>query len=400
MKRRTGVVAARFEGDVVLEGLSGPATRRTWLGRSLGERVEWAFLEAGIPFTQDEQPDEALGRFMVRADVVVTRDALVAFASLAGSEDIRLELQGRLANFVHDLAYGDDGPWLVYLAPGGPVSAERMAAAKPVAIDPKERLLEFPLSEEHHGASAVELPLSDRLVMPTWHWSQLLWANLLGLGPFLWRGLMGKNIIEVIFQGGFAALRSGSIKPHKVGAKLGRRGKRCRIHPSAVVEGCWLGDDVQIGANAVVRGCVLGNGAVVEDLAMVEFSVLDAGARVQRQAMVKFSTLGVGSAAGGLMQLGVLDQHAALKRTGVLMDISFGQGVSVAVGDKRFAAPLAMLGCCVGERSTIGAGVSVAAGRSIPPGLQVVPGPASMVTRIPAGLAGLVVVNDGTLEPR
>ena len=29
------------------------------------------------------------------------------------------------------------------------------------------------------------------------------------------------------------------------------------------------------------------------------------------------------------MQLGVLDRHAALKRTGVLMDVSFGQGVVV-----------------------------------------------------------------------
>ena len=190
---------------------------------------------------------------------------------------------------------GDDGPWLVYLAPGGAVTDERLRAAKPVAIDPKERMLSFPLSEEHHGASAVELPISDRLVMPTWHWL-LIWANLLGLGPFLWRGLMGRNIVEVLFRGIWAVLRARSLRPQKVGAKLGRRGKRCRIHPSAVVEGCWLEDDVEIGANAVVRGCVIGHGVIIEDLAMVEFSVLDAGARVQRQAMVKFSTLSRGSA--------------------------------------------------------------------------------------------------------
>jgi len=398
-KMKKGVVGSRFEGVVRVEGLAGPATRRTWLGRPLGERVEWAFLEAGIPFVGDKQPAEDLGRFLVRADVVVTKDALLAFSELTDGEDIRFVSSGRLGNFISDLAFGDDDPWLVFLAPGGPVTAERMATARPVVLDPKERLIEFQLSEAHHGASAVELPISDRLVMPTWHWSQLLWANLLGLGPFLWRGLIGKNIIEVAVKASAAAVRAGSFRAHRIGAKLGRKGKGCRIHPSAVVEGCWLGDDVQIGANAVVRGCILGNGAAVEDLAMVEFSVLDAGARVQRQAMVKFSTLGVGSAVGGLMQLSVLDQHAALKRTGVLMDVSFGQGVSVMANGQRFPAPLAMLGYCIGERSTVGAGVAIAAGRCIPPNLQVVCGPASMVTRIPENLEGLVVVSEGSLAP-
>ena len=398
MKRRSGMVAATFPCPRALHGLAGPAGSRTWLGRALGERVEWAFVEAGISFIGADSPDASLGRFLVREDVVLTRDAVAAFAALAGDEDLKFESQGRLANFISELAFGDDGPWLVYLAPGGEVTEERLEEARPVAIDPKERMLSFPLSEEHHGASAVELPISDRLVMPTWHWLQLIWANLLGLGPFLWRGLMGRNIIEVLVRGFFAVLRAGSLRPHKVGAKLGRRGKRCRIHPTAVVEGCWLEDDVEIGANAVVRGCVIGHGVVIEDLAMVEFSVLDAGARVQRQAMVKFSTLGRGAAVGGLMQLGALDRHAALKRTGVLMDVSFGQGVQVPVDGGRFPAPLAMAGCCVGERSTVGAGVHVAAGRCIPSGLTIVAGPSSTLTHIPEDVEGLTRVADGALE--
>lgn len=391
-------MGATFSCPHTLHGLSGPAGSRTWLGRSILERVEWAFLESRIAFVGADTPDESLGRFMVREDVVLTRDAVEAFAELVGEEDVSFQPQGRLSNFIADLSFGDTGPWLVYLAPGGPVTPERIRQAKPAAVDPKERMLSFPLSEEHHGASAVELPISDRLVMPTWHWLQLVWANLLGLGPFLWRGLMGRNIIEVLVRGLFAVLRAGSLKPQKIGARLGRRGKRCRIHPSAVVEGCWLEDDVEIGANAVVRGCILGHGVIIEDLAMVEFSVLDSGARVQRQAMVKFSTLGRGSAAGGLMQLGTLDRHAALKRTGVLMDVSFGQGVSVVVGDGRHPAPLAMAGCCVGERATVGAGVHVAAGRSVPGNVTIVAGPNSTVTRIPDDIEGLTRVTDGTLE--
>ena len=101
-----------------------------------------------------------------------------------------------------------------------------------------------------------------------------------------------------------------------------------------------------------------------------------------------------------LLGMGVLDKHAALKRTGVLMDVSFGQGVSVMAGGQRFAAPLAMAGCCVGKGATVGAGVQVAAGRCIPPDLAVVSGPSSTLIRIPEGLQGLAMVVDGSLEPR
>ncbi len=400
MRMRADVVAGRFEDGVLAEGLAGPVTERTWMGKTVGERAEWAFLEAGIPFESELAQHEDKGRFLVRSDVVLTRDAVAAFAEAVGESDARWTTDGRLANFLADLSFGDEGPWLVYLAPGVPVTEERIQAAHPLTIDSKERTLEVPLSEEHHGASHVELPISDRLVMPTGHWLQLLWANLLGLGPYLWRTLMGRNIVEVFFRAGWAALRAGSLRPHRIGAQLGRVGKGCRIHPSAVVEGCWIGDGVEIGANAVIRGSVLSDGAAVEDLAMVEFSVLAPMARVQRQAMVKFSVLGLGSAAGGLMQLGTLDRHSALKRTGVLMDVSFGQGVQVSVRDKLYAAPLGMAGVCVGERTTVGAGVQIAAGRCVPPNIQIVPGAASTVVRIPAGLEGLVTVADGSLEPR
>jgi hypothetical protein len=347
---------------------------------------------------EDSPPEERV-RVLVREDVVLTQDAILALIQDAGGEDRAWSPGGRAGVFHRQVALGDSGPWLVMLAAGGPATAERIAAAEPFEVDLKERLLTFPLSEAHHGVAAVELPISDLLVLPTRHWLQLLWANLLGLGPFLWRGLVGRNILQVAGRVGWAAVRARSVNPRRVGAKLGYKGSGCQIHPSAVVEGCWLGDDVEIGAGAVVRGSVLADGSSVEDLALVEFSVLAPGARVQRQAMVKFSVLGANSAAGGLMQLGTLDRNAALKRTGVLMDMALGQGVEVVVGEGRLAAPLGLAGVCVGEGSVVGAGVQIAPGRAIPAGLQVVPGPHSTVSRIPDGAVGLMVVKNGSLEP-
>ena len=395
--QRSDVVGGRFACPLPLEGLSGPVGGRPWLGLSVAERQERAFLGAGLSL-EDSPPEERV-RVLVREDVVLTQDAILALIQDAGEEDRAWSPGGRAGVFHRQVALGDSGPWLVMLAAGGPATAERIAAAEPFEVDLKERMLTFPLSEAHHGVAAVELPISDLLVLPTRHWLQLLWANLLGLGPFLWRGLVGRNILQVAGRAGWAAVRARSVNPRRVGAKLGYKGSGCQIHPSAVVEGCWLGDDVEIGAGAVVRGSVLADGSSVEDLALVEFSVLAPGARVQRQAMVKFSVLGANSAAGGLMQLGTLDRNAALKRTGVLMDMALGQGVEVVVGEGRLAAPLGLAGVCVGEGSVVGAGVQIAPGRAIPAGLQVVPGPHSTVTRIPDDAVGLMVVKNGSLEP-
>jgi hypothetical protein len=115
--------------------------------------------------------------------------------------------------------------------------------------------------------------------------------------------------------------------------------------------------------------------------------------------MVKFSVLGANCAAGGLMQLGTLDRNAALKRTGVLMDMALGQGVEVLVNGARVQAPLGLAGVCVGEGGVVGAGVNVAPGRAIPPQLKVVAGPSMTLTRIPADATGVMVVKDGSLEP-
>jgi hypothetical protein len=252
-----------------LEGPVGPAGDRTFLHLSVGEWQERAFLQAGMEL--DAEPSSERERFLVREDVVITRDALKAFAEASRDGDGAWHPTGRAGDFHRQVALGDVGPWLVRLTPGGAATAARIAAAQPVDIDLGERMLTFPLSEAHHGIAAVELPISDRLVLPTRHWVQLLWANLLSLGPFLWRGLVGRSFISAGGRLTWAVVRAGSLNPRRVGAKLGRKGRGCTIHPSATVEGCWLGDDVDIGAGAVVRGAVLADGAVVEDLALVEF---------------------------------------------------------------------------------------------------------------------------------
>lgn len=400
MRTREGVVGTWSPEEVVLDGIAGPVGRAPFLGLALRERQERALIEAGVRPAEGAAAED-LARVVLRADVALTHQAVAALADRGAElgEDIRWVTGGRSGGFHRQIRFGDEAPLLAWLAPGGPVTAERIAAARPVEFDPAERLIEMPVPRSQFGADVLELPLTEQLVVPTAHWLQLVWANLLGLAPFLWRQLAGRNVAEVGWRLLWAVLRARSVQPTQVGAKLNRLGSGVTIHPSAVVEGCWLGDGVTIGANAVVRASVLADAAAVEDLAIVEGCVLGPGARVQRQAMAKYSVLCERSAIGGVVQLGCLDRDASVKRTATLMDQAFGQGVQVQVGGALRPAPLGLAGVCVGEGSVVAATVAIAPGRCVPAGVRVFAPPGDLVRRIPAGITGDVTVRDGRLEP-
>ena len=399
--------AGRFAAPGPPEGLSGPAGELPWLGLSLAARQERAFVRAkhrfdGALLVGDGASDAGGdGLLLVREDAAITAGAVTALAERGAAEgrDVAWRAGGRIGSFAAELGFGDEGPLLVYLAPGGAVTLARVAAAEPVEIDPAERLMQVPVPRSQFGADLVELPATDRLVLPCGHWLQLLWANLLGMAPHLWRELVGRSAVQAVARLAWAILRAGSIEPGRVGARLGRQGKGCRVHPSAVVEMSWLGDGVEVGPGAVVRGAVLGDGAVVEEQALVTFSVLAPTARVQRQALVKYSVLRERCAVAGAMQLGVADRESAVKYGAVLMDMALSQGVRVSVGGRLVNAPLGLAGVCVGAGTLVGSGVAVAPGRALPPGLQIVPGGDSLVQVIPPGLSGAVAVRGGRLEP-
>ncbi len=381
-----------------VEGLGSAPGDSLWLGRSVAERQERAFIGGGARPGPD---DPTLERLVVADDVVLfpaTVKTLLEAGRARGSA-VSFRPRGELGQFLAEAEFGRRDILAAYLPPGPACEPSQLAQLPVEAFDPSERLLDVPVHATQFGADLLQLPLSDRLLFPTRHWMQLLWANLLGLGPFLWRELAGKTVPGVIWNVGRAILTSASANPHRIGARLHRRGKGCRVHPTAVVEGSWLGDGVEVGAHAVVRGCVLADGAKVEDLADVEFSVLGRQALVQRQALLRYSLVSPGAACAGAVQLGVLGVDSAVKHGATLMDIDFAQGVRVRSEGGLHRAPLGIAGVCVGSRTVIGSGVQVAPGRAIPGSLVVVPPIDGILSRIPEPCkAGTWQVVDGGLK--
>lgn len=385
------VLITPWSGEV--EGLGDAREMPLWGGR-LGEATSAAAREAGLVAVHSLGPgEEAL---VVPDGTALGPSALQAALKegRAAGRDLRFRLGGRIGALLAQLTWGEEAEGVVYLRPGGDaVGPARLAAAEVVTLDPAERLLPGGLD------GAEGLPVSDRLVLPVRHWLQLLWANLLGLGPALWGALVGRSAPLILWRTLRALARARSLSAPRLAWGFTRLDRGAWVHPSAVVEGSWLGEGARVGAGAVLRGCLLGAGVRVEEQALIEGVVAAPGAVVQRQAMLKFGVLGPGAAMGGVTQLSVLGAGAALKLGSYGMDQGLGRAVRVLVGRTLHDAPMGLAGICLGAGALVGSGVHVAPGRVIPPKVNVLADHALTHPALPPGAAGATsfVVRGGRL---
>lgn len=390
------MIARVVGGAEACEGLRGPVGSRTFLAGTVAEAQAAAFAEAGLALAAEGRPGGTGGvsdgdALEAPRDAVFSADAVRAALALGRAKGAVLAAPA-FTTAAPIVALRGAAPGLRWRPGTAADLATPDVAASP--FDPDERDL--------RGLAlpgGAPLRVADAYVYPVGHWVELLWANLLGLGPFLWRALVGKGPAAV-FRFGGAALRAWSLRPEDVAARLNVVRPGARIHRSATVEGCWLGPGARVGAGAVVRGAVLGEEAVVEELALVEGTVLGRGARVQRLAMAKFCVIEEAAAFAGVAQLGVVGRGAVVKHGATLMDMAFGQGVRVRVGGALVDAPHGLCGVCVGDGAVLASGVRVAPGRALPPGVEVLLDPASVLRAVdvPPGTAR-AVVRDGRLDP-
>ena len=363
--------------DAVCTGL-GPLPERLILTRSLGDLHQAARARLNA--------DEALHfpANLAFSEAALTR---VLREARACGDDVRVILESPVLS--HIAALTGEHPLFHY--------QRRPSSSSAAAQEHTHRILVKETILPGFNLPTGPFTVVDEWAIPVGHWAQLLWANLLGLGPALWQAL-GAGVTGAA-RLTWAAVCSGSLAPYRLAQHVNTFGKGCQVHPNATVEGSVIGAGVRIGAGAVVRGCIVGEGTHIEDLALVEGSVLGARACVQRLAMVKYSLVEDGAFAAGIQQLAVIGAGASVKHGAVLMDQAFGRAVRVRVprrqgedpgedqGPDLRDAPHGMIGVCVGPGAVIGSGVRIAAGRTVAPGLTLVADPDTIVSRtdLPAG---------------
>lgn len=233
------------------------------------------------------------------------------------------------------------------------------------------------------------------------HWSHLVRVNLLALSARVaeakdafdsaaWWSKVG-TALAILWK-------AGRLNEAALARAVTRMGKGCKVHPTAVVEACELGNDVKIGAGAVLRGCVVGDGASIDAQAHCVASAIGAGAQIGRGAHLALSVLFPGAlvSQGAGFQACVFGRDSFVAQGVTALDLSFGRPISVDHRGERVSSGGWFLGCAVGHRARIGAGVRIGYGVAIPNDTLLV-GPPDTLLRTILPVDGPAMVRDGRL---
>lgn len=374
-----------------------PTPRSEWTGGEvfgLGDPLEEALvLDRPLSAWRSGPRWKALGAsrevrgpaLVVGRDLWVSQSMLRAFEKAAQTQaqgaPVRLvrdaEGPGASADPLSRLPRSEDGAAILmdlwYLPAGVSVLVPEDLRAFPEALesasgaDVECRTFTRPVDVDREGfaedtaETTLSVSVADKAAAPVSHWVELLRANLLAIGTeALKKGPLGA-ILSLLW----AAFRARSLNPFRVLAKTTRRGRGCVVHPSAVVEGCVLGDGVKIDAGAVVRGCVLGDGAKIGPMGLAEFSVVGAGAEVQKRGTVVLSVVYPGARVGGALQIGLAGRSARLKMGAYATDMNPHGVVKVKTPGGLSPVDLGYQGVCVGHRAFVASGVWIAPGRAL-----------------------------------
>ncbi len=281
---------------------------------------------------------------------------------------------------------------LWYLAPGSTWRGVD-AACEPLNVRPDEKLLRLPVPEQYFGKPEIVVPITGRAALRMRHWAHILAVNRIAWALDLLDRPRWRNIAALAW----ACIRALIPTRSRVLRRLGRIGKGCTIHPTAVLEGVILEDGVNIGPFAVVRFSRIGAGSWIQGHAQVSMSVLGARTLVSAGSVVNFSvTYPDASASQILMQLSVLGRKAITTGGGFMMDMRFDGDVRVPLDGELQDAGTRFLGSAVGHGAILGTGFWLAPGRAIPNGAVVVRNPRQVVRSIPSAVEpGTVLVQEG-----
>jgi len=178
--------------------------------------------------------------------------------------------------------------------------------------------------------------------------------------------------------------------------KMNLIGRGCKIHPSAVLEGCIIGRGVEIGANCTIRFSILGDGARVQENTVMLASILGSKSRITKRGICNFCLLYPGAEASLIQAtfLGRRSLAAGLSRTA---DLKMGGPIMIEHKGELVSTRSSFLGGCLGHGAVMVGHVLLAPGRTVPNDYVILPDPKMYLSRIPKDLPKktVLVVKDG-----
>jgi hypothetical protein len=338
----------------------------------LGERLEdfqkRALAAAGFDLRGDVESLESApqGSLVYAEDLVVTEALLRKIAArwaefLKGARSLRFGLKDNEFNRTYVLPH-EEGP------SGGQQLFPLFAKLTQSSSFPDEILAQevipfgLPIPKQMVKEGYLHYPLCEEWMSRMASPFHVLQANL------ALNSSRGFSVIRRVPEFLRRRLLSMGTKDFYRGlGRLNRIGKNCRIHPTALLEGAVIGDNVTIGAYAVVRMSHVGAGTHIEDQACVRYSVLGEGNFIAQGNHVhlclsysdaflihgpyQFSVFGASTAVMAVINCDVRLDEATIKIP-----------TDVGVLDSR----LGLMGVAYGHRAKVGGGNIIAPGRIVP----------------------------------
>ena len=373
----------------VLEHLGDPVAEAPIANRPLSAHQDDALEKPTRIRNLSDIPADARDFVLVRGHVWLTRSLVRKFvgeAQRTQAQTTVLALEpcvfARTTTALADVRKdGEQTVYGVWFCKKAPVTQAELDAATVVALKilehkiPNDMLVRRGLVNE-----AMDVALSTEAILHVRHWSHLVVANYVSLFHF-WFKLSPRKALRYLW-----ALVRGGFMPSRIARTMTVRGRRCKIHPSAVVETSILGDRVEIGPGAVVRGCVIGDDAKIDVHANVNNSSIGAGAVVSFQTLCNLCVMYPQSMLGIIgTQMGVIGRRATVLSGSLLMDMRdpyLERDVLVTDGGKRVESGRRVLGPCIGHEAIVAAGVQLAPGMEVPAGAYLVTDPNGVIRRI------------------
>lgn len=171
-----------------------------------------------------------------------------------------------------------------------------------------------------------------------------------------------------------------------------RIGKRTRIHPTAILEGCVVGDDVVVGPFAYLRGSVIGDRAVIREKSSLTMAYVGEDAFVMSSGVVNSYIGPETSIFAPALYHSVFGERGLLGGAGGFADFLLGsRGIVANIAGKKVSSNLPLLGSAVGDDCFIGTNMIFAPGQTIPDGTKVFD--SDLVRFLPTTHGGAYVVS-------
>jgi len=380
------VLAIRTSVEDPIEPLGERASELPILGMPLADLQRQRLSSEGISFVDTIPTDQPY--LWLSDDLWFTPTLLRKFLAACPPTGGQLAIDGMYREHTQAMQDLDaEGRLPLAILPAGASPAD--AHALPVVRVPQE-IVEHSLPLNHPAFAGIAdrpFPLTAAMVHTLKHWAHLMQINQLELLSFALhkRKHIERSILRKIAFALKILWRAKSIHPARLEAAVTETGKRCKIHPTAVVEASILGDDVTVGAHAVVRHSWLGNGVQVADQARITNSVIHERSIVAPQANVflclllpqTFLSSGVGH------QISVFGRESFIAAGVTLYDLSFGGPIKTLHRGQRVSSGVRFLGSCIGHRARIGPHVRIGYGESVPNDSFLVADPDQLVRNLP-----------------